>query len=223
MLFNALRGGINITEALAFIISSLIVVFLTLPVHEFAHGFVATKLGDPTPKWQGRLTLNPLMHIDWLGALCILVFGFGWAKPVSVDMRNFKRPKTDMALVAAAGPVANLLLALISLIIANLIALVNTSFQIIFYIELICYFVAQINVYLAVFNLIPVPPLDGSRILSVFLPKRTYYKIMQYERYIVIAVFVLIYTGVLSRPLSAISSAVMSLLSNIASLPFVLI
>ena len=110
------REGFNLQTFLGLLISSAAVIFFTLPVHEWAHGFVATKLGDPTPRYQGRLSLNPLKHIDYVGALCILLVGVGWAKPVQVDMRYFKNPKRDMAITAAAGPLMNLLVSFVLLL-----------------------------------------------------------------------------------------------------------
>ena len=218
MLFSILRGGSSLTEIIIYIVSSLIVIFLTLPIHEFAHGFVATKLGDPTPKYQGRLTLNPLAHIDYLGALCILVFGFGWAKPVSVNMRNFNNPKAGMAITAVAGPLSNIIVAFIAILIKGIIMTFLPSAVIGNYLYLLCLFIAQINVYLAVFNLIPIPPLDGSRILNAVLPDKTYYKLMRYERYLIWGVFALIYLGVLDRPLSYLSTAVLTGLNYLSNL-----
>lgn len=220
MLFDILRGNTNIVNVLVYIVSSLVVIFLTLPIHEFAHGFVATKLGDPTPRYQGRLTLNPLAHIDYLGALCILIFGFGWAKPVSVDMRNFKNPKVGMAITALAGPMSNIIVAFIAIVIRSFITMFLSAYTIGYYLYLLCIFIAQINVSLAVFNLIPIPPLDGSRILNAVLPDRVYYKIMRYERYLIWGVFALIYLGVLDRPLSYLSGAILTGLNNLTTLIF---
>lgn len=220
MLFNVLSGNTNIVNVLVYIVSSLVVIFLTLPIHEFAHGFVATKLGDPTPRYQGRLTLNPLAHIDYLGALCILIFGFGWAKPVSVDMRNFKNPKVGMAITAFAGPMSNIIVAFIAIVIRSFITMFLSAYTIGYYLYLLCIFIAQINVSLAVFNLIPIPPLDGSRILNAVLPDRVYYKLMRYERYLIWGVFALIYLGVLDRPLSYLSGAILTGLNNLTALIF---
>lgn len=220
MLFNILSGNTNIVNVLVYIVSSLVVIFLTLPIHEFAHGFVATKLGDPTPRYQGRLTLNPLAHIDYLGALCILIFGFGWAKPVSVDMRNFKNPKVGMAITALAGPMSNIIVAFIAIVIRSFITMFLSAYTIGYYLYLLCIFIAQINVSLAVFNLIPIPPLDGSRILNAVLPDRVYYKLMRYERYLIWGVFALIYLGVLDRPLSYLSGAILTGLNNLTALIF---
>ena len=193
-----------------------------MPIHEFAHGFIADKLGDPTPRYQGRLTLNPFAHIDYMGSLCILLFGFGWAKPVQVNAYNFRKPKRDMALTALAGPVSNILLALICLILANVVILITNSIRL-YYVIAFFFYVAQINVSLAVFNLIPIPPFDGSRLLAVFLPDKYYYKLMRYERYIYFGLLALLFLGILDIPLMNASNAVMSVLNDIASLPFKLL
>ncbi len=228
MLINALRGGASFLEVIIYILSSLAVIFITLPVHEFAHGFVATRLGDPTPRWQGRLTLNPLAHIDYLGAAAILLFGVGWAKPVEVNARYFKNPKRGMAITALAGPLSNILLSFviiflfyIILIILNAIG-VGAAQGILMYIALFTHYIAEISIYLAVFNLIPIPPFDGSRILFAFLPEKYYFKIMQYERFIFIGVLVLIYTGLLDRPISLLSDAIFMGVKTVASLPLYL-
>lgn len=219
MLSQLISGSIDFGGVIIYILSTLTVIFLTLPVHEFAHGFVATKLGDPTPRYQGRLTLNPFAHIDYLGALCILFFGFGWAKPVGVNSYNFRNPKRDMALTALAGPVSNLIVALLSMVIVNIVLLITNSIRI-YYVVGFFYYIAQINVYLAVFNLIPIPPLDGSRLISVVLPNKYYYVLMRYERYIYYGLIALLFFGILDLPLDTASNFIMSLLDKIASLPF---
>lgn len=212
-------GEFTFSTVIVYIISALAVVFLTMPVHEFAHGFAAVKLGDSTPRWQGRLTLNPLAHIDYVGALCIILFGFGWAKPVQIDARNFKNPKTGMAVTALAGPLANIIVAFVSLLLINVVWLFPQS-EILLYISMFLGYIASINVSLAVFNLIPIPPLDGSRLLSALLPNKQYYALMRYERYFFFAILFLLFFGVLDGPLGFLQSGLLSLLSRLAALPF---
>ena len=221
MLINAFsENGFDLSRFIIYALSSCIVIFLTLPIHELAHGFVSTKLGDPTPRYQGRLTLNPLAHMDLFGSLGIFLFGIGWAKPVQVNARYYKNPKWGMALVALAGPLSNVILALVSLLLSNVFKMfVNDPILL----DLIIVFfesIAQINVYLAVFNLLPIPPFDGSRILFVVLPQKYYFKIMRYERYIFIGIFILLFTNVLDVPLDFLFVKVYTALYRLALLPF---
>ncbi len=170
------------------------IVIVALVVHEVAHGFVAYKLGDPTAKYMGRLSLNPLRHLDPIGAICMLLFRFGWAKPVPINPTYFKNPKVGMALSSFAGPAANIILSFIgsffyvlSVKLSNLI-IINTGIQGLYTpLSYVCHFFALfaiLNLSLAIFNLIPLPPLDGSRILSIVLPQKTYFGMMRYERQI---------------------------------------
>ncbi len=226
MLRTILSGGFDIPSVIAYILSAALVIFLTLPIHEYAHARTAVKLGDPTPRYQGRLTLNPFAHIDYFGSLLILLVGFGWAKPVQINARNFKNPKGGMAITALAGPLSNLLMALISLLLFNLVYFLWPRSIVHFWgtlaLSLFSY-LASINISLAVFNLIPIPPLDGSRILTAILPDRIYYKIMQYEQIIMIALFALVFFGFLSGPLSVLTGAVWDGLNAVAALPFKLL
>lgn len=217
-----IRGDLSALDLIIYIGSMCFVVFCATPLHEYAHALIAVKLGDDTPKNRGRLTINPMAHIDLIGAVMIFVFGFGYAKPVEVRMRNFKKPKRDMALVALAGPVCNILQAFVCMLAFSACNALNGVFgtEMWFYISLFFFFAATINVNLGVFNLIPIPPLDGSRLLTALLPSKIYYKIMQYERYVTIALFVLLFTGVLSRPLSYLSQWIIAGMTFVTSIPF---
>lgn len=191
---------------------SLPMIFLALSVHESAHGLAAYKLGDPTARNLGRLTLNPIKHIDLFGFICMLVFHIGWAKPVPVNARNFKNPRRDMALTAAAGPLSNLLTAIalagllrLEIWLADslfreemvffLIGETNFSmgFKCISVLTYILYMGVLLNISLSIFNLIPIPPFDGSRIAHVFLPTKWYFAIMKYEQIIMIVLLVLLW------------------------------
>lgn len=175
-------------------IMRFVIVLIALTVHEYAHGYIAYKLGDPTAKAVGRLSLNPLRHLNPIGFLSMLFFGFGWATPVPIYPGNFKNPKRGMALSALAGPVSNLLLALVGTLVTSLLgplALVPDTllYRIASAAYVFFYLFAQLNISLAIFNLVPVPPLDGSRVLSVFLPHKAYFGMMRYERQIGIGFF----------------------------------
>ncbi|MGI5857524.1 MAG: site-2 protease family protein [Candidatus Merdivicinus sp.] len=195
----------------------LIVLLTALPFHEFAHAWTANKLGDPTAKYQGRLTLNPLKHLDPMGAVLMLVAGFGWAKPVPVNPNYFKNRKAGMAITAMAGPLSNLLLAFVCTIVYK--ALYYTGFvsagllgEMLSSLASAFLLMVSLNVGLGVFNLIPIPPLDGSRILNLVLPERTYFQIMRYERIIMLALFAAIFIGLLDGPLSFVQGHVFRLL-----------
>lgn len=223
---GSLRYGVplDFADVLIGVLSSVFVIFCTMPVHEYAHALIADKLGDPTARLNGRLSINPLKHIDYFGALMIILFGFGYAKPVPVNMHNLNKPKRDMAFVALAGPTANVIMALAAMIIGNIIVTLY-SFNILPYavanfIYVFFKYVSIINISLAAFNLIPIPPLDGSRILFAFTPNRFYYTVMQYERYIYLALIIAICTGVLNGPISTVTNFLYSGVSFVANIPF---
>lgn len=217
MLLQILRGG-DMMSIFVYVISTAFVVFCTLPVHEFAHGWMANKMGDPTARLSGRLTLNPMKHLDLIGSILIFLTGFGWAKPIPVNQNNFRNPKKGMALTALAGPVSNLIMAFIFMLLMNFCGIFNNMAAYIFL--LFFQYAALVNIRLAVFNLLPVPPLDGSRIFWAILPDKYYWKVMQYERIIMIVLFALLLFGVLSWPLSWLSNLVYRLFNLITGLPF---
>lgn len=225
MLLTAIRSGFDPIVIFMSLCASAFVVFCTLPIHEFAHAWTADRLGDHTARYQGRLTLNPIAHIDPIGAVMILLFGFGYAKPVPVNPLGFKNRKAGMAITAAAGPASNLIMALIFFFLVQLMYKVGGGFAdgsvtIAYAFFYFFQYAATINVYLAVFNLLPIPPLDGSRVVTLILPQKYYFKIMQYERYIMLAVMLLLFTGVLTRPLSFLAGYVSRGLLWLAGLPF---
>ena len=222
MLFSLLRGGATFTSVVIHILASLLVIFVTMPFHEFAHAFVATKLGDRTARWQGRLTLNPLAHIDYIGAMGIILFGFGWAKPVPVNPGAFENPKKGMALTALAGPVMNVILGFVGSVFGYMFLSVylKAGAALLAYIAMFFSAFSSLNIGLAVFNLIPIPPLDGWKVLGAFLPARTYWKIMSYERYISFALIVLICMGVLDAPLYAMRNLLTAVVEFLPRLIF---
>lgn len=207
------------------LIDTLLVVvaaILSVTVHETAHGLMAFRLGDPTAKRAGRLTLNPIRHIDLMGLVLMAVVKFGWAKPVPIDPRYFKNPKSGMALTALAGPLSNVLLAFAALLIRSVLLffLMKTGGSALLeYAVLLMTYLAVISSGLAVFNLIPIPPLDGSKILFAVLPWEIWLKLMRYERYGMILMAVLLLSGVLDVPLQFLRSGLLDVLEMLASFP----
>ena len=193
----------------------VVAVLLCLTVHETCHGLAAYVLGDPTAKSRHRLSLNPLRHIDWLGLAMMFFVGFGWAKAVPVDPRYFKKPKEGMALTALAGPVSNFLLAVIALSgskVIYLYASYSVWMELLF--NFLLYTVAPLSIGLGLFNLLPIPPLDGSKVLGAVLPDGLYFMLMRYERYGMFLLIALCYFGITSHLISGAIQSVYAGLVN---------
>ena len=220
-----LQSGVQMTpfDVLIMMLSYAVILFLCLPVHEWAHGVVAHWCGDDTAKWYGRLTLNPFRHLDVLGTVMILTVGFGYAKPVPVNSRNFRHYKRDMILVALAGPISNFLMAWVAMFFLQLCFFLGLSGVAMDVVYMILYTAVMVNISLMVFNLLPIPPLDGSRLWSSLLPGRWTYTLEQYSRYISIGLMVLIFSDALDAPLAYMRSAVVYLLDVLTAWPFLLL
>ncbi len=188
--------------------------FLAVVFHEISHGFVAYCMGDNTAKNRGRLSINPLKHIDVFGLICMIVFGFGWAKPVPINPYYFKKRKLGVVLVSLAGPLSNMLQALISISLALIVSKFSAG-NIVFEI-LVQFFVILgiLNVSLAIFNLLPVPPLDGSKILFSVLPYRSYSFVLEYERYGFLILFILLNVPFVSDSLYYLQQTVFGAMFN---------
>lgn len=191
-------------DTLIYYILSAIAALIALTVHEYCHGYAAYKLGDDTAKNFGRLTLNPLKHLDPYGTICMILFHIGWAKPVPVNARNFKDPKRDFAITAAAGPISNIVLGFFSAFLYLLVfafvkdmtfVRADFTYHLINNILSFIFIFHSVNIGLGLFNLLPIPPFDGSRLLNVVLPPDLYFKVMQYERKIYIGVLVWLFLG----------------------------
>ena len=174
------------------------ILIISFTLHELSHGLAAYMMGDKTAKFSGRLSLNPLRHIDWFGFIMLIIAGIGWAKPVPVDMFNFRDPKKGMAITALAGPLMNVILVFISLVFYAL-SIVNGWNE---YLMQFFYLSSYYNAVLAMFNLLPIPPLDGSKVLFAFLPQKHYFKLMLYERYGMLLILILSFTNISSRVIS---------------------
>ena len=240
---------LNIFNRLPQMLLGLPAILLSLSIHESAHGYVAYKLGDPTARNLGRITLNPLKHINIYGLISMIFFNIGWANPVPIRSRNFKNPRKGMALSAIAGPASNLALAITFTILLRIIMIPlnkmapegtylyreidastyqyylapqlmeNITFVVLSLIAVMLYLGIGLNLNLMFFNMIPLPPLDGSRIAFIFLPTDTYFKIMQYERYIMIGFVVLLATGIVSLPLGYLTNGVSDILFKSTGMP----
>ncbi len=189
------------------ILMSVIPALICITFHELSHGYVAYRLGDDTAKRMGRLTLNPLKHIDVMGLIMMAVFRFGWAKPVPVDMRRFKNPKRGMAITALAGPISNVVLTAVFLFLYGVTYRRLSGSEVGGFFLQLMYLTSYISLALAIFNVIPIPPLDGSKVLFSALDDSTYMKLMRYERYGMLLLLALIATGILGTPLGKITAA----------------
>ncbi len=195
-------------SAILYALTRVAAVLLCLSVHETAHGFAAWVLGDPTARGRQRLSLNPLKHIDWFGLAAMLLVGFGWAKPVPVDPNQMKHPKSGMAFTALAGPVSNLLLSVLLFFAAGLVYRhgPTTIFPLFSFLVM----TATLSIGLGLFNLIPIPPLDGGKVLFALLPEHLYWKLLRYERYGILLVYALVFFGALDGFLNTAIATVVS-------------
>lgn len=220
-LLSLLRGyHVDLGTVAAQVISILFVILCILPLHELAHAWVANKLGDPTAKLEGRLTFNPLASVDPMGALALLLFGFGWAKPVPVDSRYFRKPKRDMAITALSGPVSNLLAAFVGAVLVAIMEAFSPYNGFTNFVYNVLWYYVVVNISLAVFNLIPMPPLDGSRIVAAFLSDRVMYTYYRYQNLFVMVMFLLLLSGALSGPLATAQTFFANIIFSLARAPF---
>ena len=222
MIFNILNSGFDTLTEIVLLVALPIIILFSLAIHEYAHAAVSSDLGDPTPKLMGRLTLNPFKHLHPIGTLCMLFFGFGWANPVPVDPRHYKNPKKGMALCGVAGPAINLLIGLhayaayyVMVWFAEHPAILSAAVIMRFIPEILYVILAQLfgligyyNVLLAIFNLLPIPPFDGSRLLYAFLPDRHYFGVMKYEGLIMMVMLFLLLIGVFDVVIAGVHTGV---------------
>ncbi len=213
------------TQAIRSLVITVVASLVCIILHECAHGIAADCMGDPTARRSGRLSWNPLRHIDAFGLLMMVTVGVGWAKPVPVDPRNFKHPKRGMAVTALAGPLSNFALAIVALFFDGLLFRVPITvttgavWQIYTFIWSLLVRIAVLSIGLGVFNLIPIPPLDGSKVLLSLLPDQVYFRVLHYERYIMIALVIAVWTGIFDAPLNAAIRSVLYLLCRLTGFP----
>lgn len=220
MLISAIATG-SATSIFMALLASLFLVFCVIPLHEFAHAWTAVKMGDNTPKLMGRYTMNPMAHIDPLGAVLIALIGFGWGKPTPVNPNNFKNRKLGIALTSLAGPLSNLLcgwLFVFFYVVVQQTSINGTVLGVA--IQTFFYYAAEISVYLAVLNLIPIPPFDGYGIIQGILPAKAVDWFARNQRIIVIVLLVLLFTNVLTYPLSWLANKIINLFYWLSMLPF---
>ncbi len=209
-------------DTLIYVVPAIII---TVTLHELAHGWVSYKFGDPTPKLDGRLSLNPLHHLDPIGTIALLLVGFGWAKPVHIDPRYYKDAKTGIVWTAFAGPLMNFIIAFVAIFLFNLLLKLPVSIfsseimtRIFIYLIYLMQYTALISLGQAIFNLIPLPPLDGSKILYGILPDSVYFNIMKYENWLSLILFLVLFSGVLNGPLVSIRTIVFDGMNNLCAL-----
>ena len=209
-------------DTLIYVVPAIII---TVTLHELAHGWVSYKFGDPTPKLDGRLSLNPLHHLDPIGTIALLLVGFGWAKPVHIDPRYYKDAKTGIVWTAFAGPLMNYSIAFVAIFLFNLLLKVPVSIfsseimtRIFIYLIYLMQYTALISLGQAIFNLIPLPPLDGSKILYGVLPDSVYFNIMKYENWLSLILFLVLFSGVLNGPLVSIRTIIFDGMNNLCAL-----
>ena len=193
---------------------------LCITFHETCHGLAAYRLGDNTAKRMGRLSLNPLKHVDLMGLIMMALFRFGWAKPVPVDMRNFKNPKAGMALTALAGPVSNVVLAYAAVVLCNFVIFLADRLGNTWLLLALAQFFVYVEIIsagLAIFNVFPIPPLDGSKVLFALLSDRAYDRLMRYEKYGMGLLMVLLVTGAIDRPLGAMRDWLLTWLNSLGA------
>ena len=220
MSFLSRLGSVFNYQLIIILLIRVVASLFSISVHETSHGLAAYRLGDPTAKRMGRLSLNPIHHIDPMGLLLLITAGFGWAKPVPVDPRYFRQPKQGMAITSLAGPASNFILALISAVLLRLLyelgaGTVEAGFWVMVFFSVML----MLNVGLGIFNLFPIPPLDGSKIAFSVLPDRIYGTILRYERYVMIVLFGMVFLGILDAPLSFLVNTVVRGLCAITGLP----
>lgn len=226
-MLNHLLGGGDIRSFIVQLLLTLPVILLALSVHEMSHGYMAYKLGDPTANSLGRLTLNPVKHIDIIGFVCMLFFGFGWAKPVPINTRYFKKPRRDIILTSLAGPVSNIFLAAIFALLMKLFYFLldfavipnETVWYMAALFNNFLYYGILLNLSLAIFNLLPIPPLDGSRLVTTLLPYNVSVRIMRYEQIIQIVLMLALFVGILDPVLDFLIGGLMKLFGFVFGLP----
>ena len=215
------RGNVPFEALLLMLFSYAVLVFVMLPVHEMAHAFAAHLLGDDTAKWNGRLRFNPLRHLDPLGTTMLVLFGVGFARPVPINPYNFRNRKAGVALSSLAGPLSNLLMAFLSVAAFWLCRMFVDDFQVLTYLWVVLVNVfATVNISLAVFNLLPIPPLDGSKIFGFFLPERWVYTMERYSHYVSVVLMVLLFSGALDVPLDFLRETFCNFFGRLFGMPY---